>query len=81
MVVDHNRFMIIDGTIFIPNNSSTPTIATGRDIGNISAGYVAGSNSLSWSSIRLGFDVYNFIKNRQLTRITYFKRSTKNRFW
>ncbi|MFY4802945.1 hemagglutinin repeat-containing protein [Aliarcobacter butzleri] len=65
--VYHNRFMIIDGTIFVNNNSLTPTIATGRDIGNIGAGYVAGSNFLSWSSIRIGFDGYNFIKNGQLT--------------
>jgi hypothetical protein len=39
----------------------------GRDIGNIGAGYVAGSILLPWSSTRLGFDGYNFIKNGQLT--------------
>jgi filamentous hemagglutinin len=65
--VYQNRFMPLTGTIFVSNNSSIPTIATGRDIGNIGAGYVAGSILLPWSSTRLGFDGYNFIKNGQLT--------------
>lgn len=40
-------------------------IASGRDIGNYVAGFVAGYNGLSYLKARLGFDIYQSIKNLQ----------------
>jgi filamentous hemagglutinin len=60
----YNRSMPINGTVFVPN-SSLPIIATGKDIGNLSAGYVAEINGLSWTMTDLGFNLYNSRKNGQ----------------
>jgi hypothetical protein len=37
-------------------DGGTTTFASARDIGNVAAGYVAGSNGLPWKAARLGFD-------------------------
>jgi hypothetical protein len=50
------RGMSVDAVKGLSNNSSIPTIATARDIGNVAAGYVAGDNGLNWSQARPGFD-------------------------
>ena len=42
-------------------------ITSARDIGNIAAGYVSGANGLSWAEARLGFDLYQSYKNKELT--------------
>ena len=55
----NNRSMPINGTIFVPYYSEIPVIATARDIGNLSAGYVAGENGFSWQTTRTLFDGYN----------------------
>ena len=45
-----------------------PLISSGRDIGNIAAGFVAGSNGLPWGVARLGFDGYQSITHLKLMR-------------
>jgi hypothetical protein len=55
----NNRSMPINGTVFVPYYSEIPVIATARDIGNLSAGYVAGENGFSWQWTRTLFDGYN----------------------
>jgi len=50
------RGMPVDGVPGLGDKSGVPTIATGRDIGNIGAGYVAGDNGISWGEARLAFD-------------------------
>jgi hypothetical protein len=57
----NNRAMPIDGTILVSQNFSIPTIATARDIGNISAGYVTGVNGVSWGTDRFIFNIVNFV--------------------
>ena len=47
---------VVDGVPGLGGNNGMPTIASGRDIGNVGAGFVAGSNGLSWNDARLGFD-------------------------
>ena len=37
-------------------DSSLPVFGSARDVGNISAGLVAGRNGMSWATARLGFD-------------------------
>ncbi|MEI9922009.1 MAG: RHS repeat-associated core domain-containing protein [Bacteroidota bacterium] len=39
-----------------------PVIASGRDVGNIGAGYIAGSNGYNWPQARFGFD---FLEKKQ----------------
>jgi RHS repeat-associated protein len=46
----------VDGVPGLSGGDGLPTIASARDIGNIGAGFVAGSNGMSWSDARLGFD-------------------------
>jgi len=46
----------VDGVAGLSGGGGLPTIASARDIGNIGAGFVAGSNGMSWSDARLGFD-------------------------
>ncbi|RKR84480.1 hypothetical protein BDD43_4719 [Mucilaginibacter gracilis] len=46
----------VDGVPGLSGGGGLPTIASARDIGNIGAGFVAGSNGMSWSDARLGFD-------------------------
>lgn len=43
-------------------------IASARDIGNFAAGYVAGQNGLSWLGTRLGFDFYESIQKKGISR-------------
>lgn len=47
---------VVDGVPGLSGNNGMPTIASGRDIGNVGAGFVAGSNGISWGDARLGFD-------------------------
>jgi len=49
-----NRLASIDGTAFVPNGSSVPTVATARDIGNIGAGFMAGKTISIVSSGSVG---------------------------
>ncbi|HEX2847071.1 MAG TPA: RHS repeat-associated core domain-containing protein, partial [Chitinophagaceae bacterium] len=51
------RGMPVDDVKGLTDKSAVPTIASARDIGNIGAGYVAGSNGLTWAQARLGFDI------------------------
>jgi RHS repeat-associated protein len=51
------RGMPVDDVKGLTDKSAVPTIASARDIGNIGAGYVAGSNGLTWAQTRLGFDI------------------------
>jgi len=50
------RGMPVNSVPGLGDNSGVPLIATARDIGNVGAGYVAGSNGLSWNDARMGFD-------------------------
>jgi hypothetical protein len=51
------RGMPVDGVNGL-GGGDKQTFASGRDIGNVGAGYVAGSHGLPWAAARLGFDVY-----------------------
>jgi hypothetical protein len=44
------------------------TIASARDIGNFAAGFVAGSNGMTWGTARVVFDAYQSYKSRGLMR-------------
>jgi hypothetical protein len=50
------RGMSVDGVPGLGGSGGLPTIASARDIGNIGAGFEAGSNGLNWAQARLGFD-------------------------
>ena len=39
--------------------------SSGRDIGNIAAGYVAGANGMNWTFSRIAFDIFQSIKNEK----------------
>ncbi|MGF7110526.1 hypothetical protein J2Z29_003108, partial [Treponema pedis] len=39
---------------------------TARDVGNYTAGYVAGKNGLYWGEARLGFDFYQSLKSKKI---------------
>ena len=41
-------------------------ITSARDIGNITAGYVAAYNGLSYAEARIGFDVYQSVSNQKI---------------
>lgn len=47
---------VVDGVAGLSGKGSLPRIASGRDIGNIGAGFMAGSNGISLNDARLGFD-------------------------
>jgi len=49
----------------VENSNGETEYASGRDIGNYGAGYVAGKNGLRWNVARLGFDLYQSYKNGQ----------------
>lgn len=59
---DHYRGMSIG-----KDSKGQNIITSARDIGNIAAGYVSGANGLSWAEARLGFDLYQSYKNKELT--------------
>ena len=42
--------------------------ASGRDVGNIAAGYVAAVNNMSWSESRVAFDTYQSYTSGKLSR-------------
>jgi len=44
-----------------------PTFASGRDIGNLAAGFIAGRKGLSWGEARLGFDALESRQNGRLS--------------
>jgi hypothetical protein len=50
------RGMPVNGVIGLGNTGGGKVYASGRDIGNVGAGIVAGNNGLSWGAARLGFD-------------------------
>jgi len=53
----HYRGMLFQGVDNIPGNEKGTTVfASARDIGNVGAGYVAGSNGWNWSNTRTAFD-------------------------
>lgn len=51
-------------------------IASARDIGNMTAGYVAAANKLPWTMARLGFDAYQIFTNGK-----FEQASTTNAEW
>jgi RHS repeat-associated protein len=61
------RGMTVDAVSGLGDKSGVPTIATARDIGNVGAGYVAGSNGLNWQQARLGFDGLQSIQDRKFS--------------
>jgi hypothetical protein len=65
----NNRSMPINGTIFVPYYSEIPVIATARDIGNLSAGYVAEINGLPWGMTDIGFNIYNLASKIQTNNL------------
>ena len=56
----------VDGVPGLGGGGGLPTIASARDIGNIGAGFMAGSNGMSWSDARLGFDALQSKQQGQL---------------
>ena len=44
-----------------------PIWASARDIGNIAAGYMAGSNGISWEASRLAFDALESLKMKKVS--------------
>lgn len=53
----------------IGSNKKGQTIySSARDIGNIAAGYVAGSNGMPWAMSRLAFDAYQSKISRKFVR-------------
>lgn len=68
------RGMPVDDVAGLGDNSTIPTIATARDIGNIGAGYVAGDNGLSWAQARLGFDL---LESKQQGKIAVEGQTTQ----
>ena len=51
------RGMPLESVVLFGNQDGvSTTFASGRDFGNIGAGFVAGNNGLSWEIARLGFD-------------------------
>ena len=44
-----------------------PIWASARDIGNIAAGYIAGSNGISWEASRLAFDALESLKMKKVS--------------
>ena len=64
----HNRGMKL-------NIDGKEYIASGRDIGNYAAGYIAGLHGLTWQEARCGFDALESI---QLKRITAEKKPSQS---
>ncbi len=52
---------------FGDQDGETTTFASGRDIGNVAAGYVMGKNGLTWGEARIGFDA---LQSKQDGRIS-----------
>ncbi|WP_446788203.1 RHS repeat-associated core domain-containing protein [Macellibacteroides fermentans] len=61
--IDEYRGMPIGGN----KNTGVVTYSSARDIGNITAGYVAGANGMSWEASRIAFDAYQSKVSRRLT--------------
>ena len=53
------RGLPIDGSMMNTLSSKEPIFATGRDIGNFSAGYETGKYGVPWWLTRRVFDMYN----------------------
>lgn len=51
----------------MPYGSSGRLFASARDIGNVGAGYIAGSNGMKWRDARLGFDGLQSFKAIKIT--------------
>ena len=49
------------------DRGSITTFASARDIGNIAAGYVAGSRGFNWMETRIAFDTYQSYKSERLS--------------
>ncbi|MCL1937339.1 MAG: hypothetical protein FWF52_02955, partial [Candidatus Azobacteroides sp.] len=47
----------------IATKEGIPMYTSARDVGNISAGYVAASNGMTWKASRIAFDTYQSIQN------------------
>jgi RHS repeat-associated protein len=60
------RGMPVDGVVGLSNNSSSITIASARDIGNVGAGFIAGDNGFNWAQSRLAFDVLQSFQQGQI---------------
>ena len=50
------------------DDPSLPVYASGRDVGNIAAGIVAGRNGMSWSTARLGYDALQSYSKGKFTK-------------
>src|SRR5574344_1770099 len=61
--IDEYRGMPIGGN----KNTGVVTYSSARDIGNVTAGYVAGANGMSWEASRIAFDTYQSIVSGKLT--------------
>lgn len=46
------------------NSDGITIYSSARDIGNMMAGYIAGSKGLTWRMARMGFDAYQSIGGR-----------------
>lgn len=62
----HYRGMPLSGvsSVVSSTDGKTEIYGTGRDVGNIGAGYVAGRNGLTWQEARVGFDIYQSWKSK-----------------
>ena len=49
------------------NSDGITIYSSARDIGNMMAGYIAGSKGLTWGMARLGFDAYQSVLDGKVT--------------
>jgi hypothetical protein len=61
------RGMAVNSVPGLNSNDGSTVIASARDIGNIGAGYIAGSNGLNWQQARLGFDALQSVQDKKLS--------------
>ena len=47
------------------NRNGETIYSSARDVGNIAAGYMAGSNGISWRSTRIAFDFLQSIQDKR----------------
>ncbi|MEO5979377.1 MAG: hypothetical protein ABIS36_19010 [Chryseolinea sp.] len=59
---DYYRGMPVNGAKALGIDGEQPVIGSARDVGNVAAGFVAGSKGLNWSQARVGFDGLEKIK-------------------
>ena len=57
------------------NHNGEIIYSSARDIGNIAAGYIAGSNGISWGAARIAFDI---LQSKQDKRFSIEGISSKN---